>query len=748
VTRFTHPVSEPLRTFAGSPSPETFQPLVDRHLQLVYSTALARTGDPDGASEIARAVFHVLERRARKLPRRVVLPAWLFRTTLLCARAWQRAQKRKPAAARTANATPAPEPGRILPAQWIDAVARLPEKLARVVAVHHLAGDDLEAAARVLRISRSRVERRLRKACKKLARRLRRYDRALRPEAVGNELDAFRSVPLPPDLATEIAAAVPSPEPGHSAALVRATLWALVRARWKRRFILALRAIGCLIILLLGAAWYLAHLWQTGELMVWMMERSSRSLVKEFPELAIPPRPWPADGIRPAPEPVFTAADLYRTTNIVFTRLSFTGPDWDGLEPSRIPPIQVIRPDGSLQLRNPNAQRSGLAGVLGYDFNWVPADLDIAGQSFSRVAVRFRGNGTYVGSLYGLKRPLKVDLNKFTKGQALAGLDSLSFANLVEDSSYMHDTLGYELFRQAGVPSPRTAFTWLTVAVRGQWEEKPFGLYLLVESVDEDFAGEWFGTKKAPIFKPVTYDLFKDLGSDWAAYAEIYDLKTEATDGQKARLIEFARLVTHAPDAEFSSRVGEFLDLEEFAGFLGGLVLLSSYDGFLSTGQNFFLYMNPKDQRFGFIPWDLDHAWGGFGMAGDTEAREQASIWKPWAFPNRFLERVLAVESFRKIYRARLETMLATVFVPDRLMARIDELGRILRAPIGAESAFRLRRFDQSIGTNWVAIPARGDQMGPRRPPHPLKKFITKRAESVRDQLDGKTSGTIVNMKF
>jgi len=57
-------------------------------------------------------------------------------------------------------------------------------------------------------------------------------------------------------------------------------------------------------------------------------------------------------------------------------------------------------------------------------------------------------------------------------------------------------------------------------------------------------------------------------------------------------------------------------------------VILANYDGILFDGQNFYLYLDPKSQKFGFIPWDLDSCWGAFEL-GITEERERASIWHP-----------------------------------------------------------------------------------------------------------------------
>ena len=47
----------------------------------------------------------------------------------------------------------------------------------------------------------------------------------------------------------------------------------------------------------------------------------------------------------------------------------------------------------------------------------------------------------------------------------------------------------------------------------------------------------------------------------------------------------------------------------------------------------------------------------------------------------------MAVEEFRRIYRAHLEDLLARLYVPERLNRRIDTIAAAIRAPIAAESA-------------------------------------------------------------
>src|SRR5439155_21040682 len=190
-----------------------------------------------------------------------------------------------------------------------------------------------------------------------------------------------------------------------------------------------------------------------------------------------------------------------------------------------------------------------------------------------------------------------------------------------------------------------------------------------------------------------------------------------ATPEQQRRVIDFAQLVSSATDVEFAARVGNFLDLDEFARFLAGEVLLPNYDSILADGQDFYVYLDPRSNKIGFIPWDLDAAWGNFWIASRTE-QERASIWHPWVGKIRFIERVMAVEEFRRIYRSHLEDFISRLYVPDRLHRRIDEIAAVIREPIAAQAAFRLHKFEQTVGLKPVHPSSGESTYGPNRPAH------------------------------
>jgi len=363
---------------------------------------------------------------------------------------------------------------------------------------------------------------------------------------------------------------------------------------------------------------------------------------------------------------------------------------------------------------------------------------------YRNVAVRFKGNGTFVEAQRSYKRPFKIDLGKGAANRKLGNRRVLNLHNLAADKSFLSDTLAYEFFREAGVPAPRTAFARVRLSREGAFEGRLLGLYLLAENLDEDWAREFFGVERMSLFKPVTTEPFEYLGEDWSAYEGIYDPKTAVGPWQQQRLIDLARLVTCADQATFAARIGDLIDLDEFARFLACEAMVANYDGILNTGQNYLLYLNPWGGHFGFVPWDQDHSWGEFGMVGTTDQRARANVWRPWLGENRFLERMLTLGAFRQRYRQELEWLRAHLFVPERLGRRIDALAEVVRPFVAEESSERLGRFERATGGTMVAH-SEGKPAKPGPPVHSYKQFFTARARSVGAQLAGQEVGVVLS---
>ncbi len=381
--------------------------------------------------------------------------------------------------------------------------------------------------------------------------------------------------------------------------------------------------------------------------------------------------------------------------------------------------------------------RNGVAPLVGVNVTEVRADLEFEDQIFKNVNVRYKGNGTLMDSREHLKRPLKIDLNDGYKGRNIAGITKLNLHNLITDTTFMNDAVAYRLFRDAGLPGPRTAYAKVYITVSDSLEKQYLGLYALVENVDNNFALDRYGTKKGALFKPAVGNFFEYLGDDWQDYIRYYDPKTPLSKEETDRFIETCKFVTFSSDEEFSSQVESYFDLDNFAKFMAMIVLIDDLDGIIGPGQNTYLYLHSDTRKISFISWDHDHSFG--QMRNSQEVRERLSIHKPWMYDNLILTRMFSEEKFITRYHHYLKVFNDSLFTYDRIMTQINELAPIIRPAIQEESEEMLRVFDQKVG--WNAGDPDYIDSAEYMDPKPLMAFVKPRHQSVNAQLKGLDEG-------
>lgn len=229
----------------------------------------------------------------------------------------------------------------------------------------------------------------------------------------------------------------------------------------------------------------------------------------------------------------------------------------------------------------------------------------------SDVGVRLKGQW---GSARNLdqKAAFLVKTNAFVKGQKLFGLSKLALNNMVQDPSMIHEQLAYLLFREMGIPAPRTGYATVT------FNDQAFGLFATVEVVDnESFLDHWYGRDDGNLYEGA-------YGSD------LVDSLVDTFDQDRGEDIAFAdlRAVTEAIGAlpepsPFMSAVGQYIDTEQFARFVATELMLAHWDGYAVTKNNYFLYPDAAG-RWTFIPWGLDQTFGdsNYGLwAGDARVQ-------------------------------------------------------------------------------------------------------------------------------
>jgi RNA polymerase sigma factor (sigma-70 family) len=165
---------ELLRDYKQQGSEEAFALLVQRHINLVYSTALRHTQISAHAEEITRAVFVILARKAASLRPDTVLEAWLYETTRLASLNFLRGERRRQSREQEAYMQSIiQEPGDTstwnqLAPLLDEAMARLGKKDREAVVLRFFKEKNLREVALTMNVTETAAQSRVHRALEKL----------------------------------------------------------------------------------------------------------------------------------------------------------------------------------------------------------------------------------------------------------------------------------------------------------------------------------------------------------------------------------------------------------------------------------------------------------------------------------------------------------------------------------------------------------------------------------------------------
>ncbi len=425
-------------------------------------------------------------------------------------------------------------------------------------------------------------------------------------------------------------------------------------------------------------------------------------------------------------DPVGTAFwdSVYAGKHVLDVQIEITREGWDAMQPPRG--------------RN---QRSP----------YTRATITIDGEQFDNAGLRFKGNSSLRSTGPRLKKPFKIDLNRFTKDQKLHGQTKLNLSNSFLDPAFMKEKLGYELYRAAGLTTPGVGWANLSLTIKGVPDTIPLGIYVLVEQIDRRFLANKFGksSKHSLLMKPEVADWY-DIDNDPKSY-QSYNIKSGDENGDQLRAFaSLIKLIEHASDTDFENEIGKRMDLNQFAGYLAATSILANVDSYVGMPHNYYLMMDKADGKLRILPWDVNEAFGTFTMHGNAESLVDWDINRPWVGKRHLLERLFASEAFPKLYRAAIEQLLKTSFTADLLFNRIAEFEKVL-SPYAAKASnlFWLNgtQLKQKPADHLEAfrMTIEGDEAGlnraVKRKTLSIKPFVLRRIESIKAQLAGKKAG-------
>jgi hypothetical protein len=126
--------------------------------------------------------------------------------------------------------------------------------------------------------------------------------------------------------------------------------------------------------------------------------------------------------------------------------------------------------------------------------------------------------------------------------------------------------------------------------------------------------------------------------------------------------------------------------------------LIVNTDSYLRGGHNFYLYLDPKDDRFRFIPWDQDLSMG--ARFGNTQ---NLDLLRPFTGDQPLIYWLLDDPAVAARYRLIIRELAATVFTAAEVTKLVDALEQVGTGRGPSPRAFLLNRaaYLQDVVTAW-----------------------------------------------
>lgn len=242
---------------------------------------------------------------------------------------------------------------------------------------------------------------------------------------------------------------------------------------------------------------------------------------------------------------------------------------------------------------------------------FVPASVFYEDTEWYKVGVRFKGNSSLASSWGSsiLKLSFKLDFDEFEEeypqidDQRFYGFKKLSLKNNFDDESQLREKVAGDVFRNAGLVGSHTAF--YTVYVDKGDGPTYFGLYTLVEEVDDTVIETQFTSDEGNLYKPDgdaatfangTYDedeYVKKNNEDEADFSDVSNLFSVVNDASRT-----------TDPAAWRASLDAIFDTDVFLKYLAINTVIQNWDTYGRMTHNYFLYNNPDTNKLTWIPWD------------------------------------------------------------------------------------------------------------------------------------------------
>ncbi|MBI3867440.1 MAG: CotH kinase family protein [Verrucomicrobia bacterium] len=311
--------------------------------------------------------------------------------------------------------------------------------------------------------------------------------------------------------------------------------------------------------------------------------------------------------------------------------------------------------------------------------------------------------GLHLKGGYGSSSPLKLNpsltlrFDRFRRDRFFHGLSKIHLNNSFQDGTWLSEFTSSEVFRAAGVPSPKVdhAIVWLN--------ERLLGIYVVKEGVDERFLERELGESKGNLYQG-------DLGED--LNPKLHRTEGHGSDEALQRFVETLAL---KPGKEKESRLDP--SMASFYSYAAAEIFVGHNDGYCLGSHNY--RVSVGRDRFAFIPHGMDMTFGDPGTP--IMPSHGASV----------MRAVLESPYLRAGYRKTFREWVHGAFPLDRIEDRIRITAERLERAIQKVAPERLESFQAGTRQRVRNLESRLRSVREQLPLHPSETKPSRRGSTT-----------------
>lgn len=370
------------------------------------------------------------------------------------------------------------------------------------------------------------------------------------------------------------------------------------------------------------------------------------------------------------------------------------------------PDDKVQRIDITINSSDYQAMESNLNTISMFSTNdpiYVPATVKFNNNTWTKVGIRYKGQSTLTTPKQAGKHkyPFRLNFDKLEDqypeidNQRIYGFKELIFSNCWYDPSFIRDKFTSDLFRSAGIPTPRCSFCRVYIDTGSgpiYW-----GLYTMYEDPSDEMLNTQFANGDGNMYKGQSA-----TGADLTTFNQQgYEKKTNEDDNNWSDL---QALVTalNAPRnnaAQWRANLESVFNVNLFLKWLAINTAITNFDTYGWVTKNHYLYQDIADNgRIVYLPWDFNLSlttdpfgmmgmggmggFGGFGGNTIPASLSLSEIGNNWPLIRYLIDDPV----YKNIYHYEMREAMSSCFNQSNATARMTQLHELVRPYIvGAE---------------------------------------------------------------